>query len=189
MSTEKVTSMQQSSLELPTNKGVRTSLASTGTTLPSSLPSNPIHQSRKNINENSPNQLENSLSTSTTESETNHSEPPSVTLDQVSSLKDVVGPLVNEVRDLKDSVQAKYSKLEGIITGQQQTINKLEATITTKQQESVLELTNQILCNTERLNTCLTENKILKKANETLKEHLTQIELAQLENNVIISGM
>ena len=53
----------------------------------------------------------------------------------------------------------------------------------------MLELTSQILCNTERLNTCLAENKILKKANETLKECLTQIELAQLENNVIISGM
>ena len=50
MSTEKVTSMQQSSLELPTNKGVSISLASTDTSLPSSLPSNPVHQSRKNIN-------------------------------------------------------------------------------------------------------------------------------------------
>ena len=88
---------------------------------------------------------------------------------------------------MKDSVQAEYSKLEGIITSQQQTIDKLEATITTKQQETTLELTNQISCNTERLNTCLTENKILKKVNENLKEYLTQIELAQLENNVIIS--
>ena len=100
-----------------------------------------------------------------------------------------MGPLVNEVRDLKDSVQAEYSKLEGIITNQQQTIDKLEVTITTKQRETTLELTNQISCNTERLNTCLAENKILKKVNENLKEHLTQIELAQLENNVIISGM
>ena len=39
------------------------------------------------------------------------------------------------------------------------------------------------------MNTCVAENKNLKKANETLKERLTQIELAQLENNVIISGM
>ena len=100
-----------------------------------------------------------------------------------------MGPLVNEVRDLKDSVQAEYSKLEGIITNKQQTIDKLEATITTKQRETTLELTNQISCNTERLNTCLVENKILKKVNENLKERLTQIELVQLENNVIISGM
>ena len=68
-----------------------------------------------------------------------------------------MGPLVNEVRDLKDSVQAKYSKLEGIITSQQQTINKLEATITTKQQETMLELTNQISCNTEVEHLCRRE--------------------------------
>ena len=133
MFTEKVTSMQQSSLQLPTNKGVGISLTSTGTTLPSSLSTNPVHQPRKNINDNSLDQLKNSSSTSTTELETNHSKPSSATLDQVSLLKDIVGPLVNEVRDLKDSMQAEYSKLEGIITSQQQTINKLEVTITTKQ--------------------------------------------------------
>ena len=39
------------------------------------------------------------------------------------------------------------------------------------------------------MNTCLAENKILKKENEDLKECLTQIELAQFGNNVIISSM
>ena len=35
----------------------------------------------------------------------------------------------------------------------------------------------------------LAENKVLKKENDELKERLSQIELAQLSNNVIISEM
>ena len=72
MSTEKVTTMQQSSLELLANKGVNISLPSTGTTLPSTLPSNPVHQHRNKININSMEQLKNSPSTGTTETEINH---------------------------------------------------------------------------------------------------------------------
>ena len=70
---------------------------------------------------------------------------------------------------------------------QQQTINKLEWTITTNQCETSADLTNKISYNTERLNTCRVENKILKWENEELKECLMQIELAQLGNNVIMT--
>ena len=180
--------MQQTPVELPVNKGISITLPSTGTTSASN-PTYPAHQHLNKIHTNPVEQLKSSPSTSTTDTEIKHTTPSPPTLDQPAILKDIVGPLVNEVRDLKDSVQAEYSKLEGIITNQQLTINKLEATITTKQRETSLELTNQISCNTEKLNTCLVENKILKKENEDLKECLTQIELAQLGNNMIISGM
>ena len=94
MSTEKVTTTQQSPLELPTNKGFNISLPSTGTTLPSTLPSNPVHQHSNKININSMDQSKNSPSTGTTETEINHTAPSSATLDQVSLLKDIMGPLV-----------------------------------------------------------------------------------------------
>ena len=109
--------------------------------------------------------------------------------DQAALLKDIVGPLVTEVRELKDSVKAEYSKLEGIITNQQETINKLEATISFKQAEATSELTNQIFNNTEKLNNCIAANQLLQKGNEELKARLKQIELTQLGNNIITSGM
>ena len=48
----------------------------------------------------------------------NQHESTGTLMDQVTLLKDIVGPLVTEVRELKDSVKAEYSKLEGIITNQ-----------------------------------------------------------------------
>ena len=50
-------------------------------------------------------------------------------------------------------------------------------------------LTKKICKNDHKINTCLEENKLLRKENKDLKERLTKIELAQLGNNVIISGM
>ena len=75
MFTEKVTTMQQTPLELPANKGDSISLPSTGTT----LPSNPVHQHRNKININSMEPSKNSPSTGTTETEINHTTPSSAT--------------------------------------------------------------------------------------------------------------
>ena len=68
-------------------------------------------------------------------------------------------------------------------------ITKLESSITIQQKDSSTVLTNKISENDQRISTCMEENKQLKKENKDLKERLTKIELAQLGNNVIISGM
>ena len=99
------------------------------------------------------------------------------TVDHALLIKDIVGPLVKEVQDFKELVQTEYtrlqsnySKLEGIITNQQQTISKLESTINTNHIETMAELTNKITINTGRINLFMTENKVLKKENDELKE-------------------
>ena len=118
-------------------------------------------------------------------------------------LTDIVGPIVQEVWELKESVhldysklynnysrlEGNYSKLEGIITSQQQVISKLETTISTKQKEVTVNLTVKIEENTANINAYIRENKWLCKENTELKDRLTKIELSQLDNNLIISGM
>ena len=120
---------------------------------------------------------------------TQQNEPKGPLAEQATLLKDIVEPLVKEVRELKDSVKAEYSKLENIITNQQETINKLEATISLKQTEVSTDITNQIINNSDKLNDCFAANQVLQRENEELKTRLTQIEIMQLGNNVIISGM
>ena len=118
-------------------------------------------------------------------------------------LKDLVGPIVQEVRELKESVhldndklynnysklEGSYSKLKGIITSQQQVISKLERTISTKQKEVTDNLMLKIEEHFSNIRAYIKENKRLYVENVELKERLNKIQLSQLGNNVIISGM
>ena len=111
-------------------------------------------------------------------------------------INNIVGLLIQEMHVLRESVHSDYNrlhmdyfKLEGIITTQQEVISKLEASITIQQKNVSTVLTKKTCENDHKINTCLEENKLLRKENKDLKERLTRIELAQLGNNVIISGM
>ena len=50
-------------------------------------------------------------------------------------------------------------------------------------------LTSKIYVNTTNINQLLEENRKLEKENSDLQERLTKIEVTQLSNNIILSGM
>ena len=116
---------------------------------------------------------------------------PSVENTQLPSsiVNNIVQPLIQEMRLLKDSVHNDYAKLEGIISTQQMTIARLESTISTQQHELSSNLSDKIERTNSQILDCLEENHLLWKENHELKERLNKIELTQLGNNVIISGM
>ena len=101
----------------------------------------------------------------------------------------IVEPLILEMRLLKDSVHDGYAKLEGIISNQQATIAKLETSITTQQLELNKDISGRIEESNVKIEECLEQNQQLWKENCDLKERLNKIELNQLGNNVIITGV
>ena len=106
-----------------------------------------------------------------------------------SLINNTVGPLIQEMRVLEESAHNDYTKLEGIIITQQSTIAKIETSISTQQREMSSVITEKIEKTTMQVAECLEETHLLWRENTELKERLNKIELTQLGNNVIISGM
>ena len=116
-------------------------------------------------------------------------------------LKEVIGPLIAEVTQpllkklklLRESVDSKYSKLEEAITSQRQEVTKeihrLESSIMKQSDVANTELLHKINSNQEMINRVLIRNDSLEKENMALKERLDKIEMNQLSNNVIITGV
>ena len=109
------------------------------------------------------------------------------------NLKKLLLPLINKVDQLREVVDHKYTELEDTITSQKQVmtleLQKLESTITTQRDELKKSITQQIRENNSKVEQVLTENGWLKLENDSLKERLDRIELAQLNNNIIITGV
>ena len=108
-------------------------------------------------------------------------------------IAEVTQPLLTELKLLRESVDSKYSKLEETITSQRQEvaeeIHKLESTIMKQSNVANTELLNKINSNQEMINKVLIRNDGLEKENMALKERLDKIEMNQLSNNVIITGV
>ena len=92
-------------------------------------------------------------------------------------------------RPANAELHTNYNKLKSMITSQQEVITKLEETISTNQHEMANTLTEKIDENTQKLAEVAEENKMLLKENTSLKDCISKIELSQLGNNVIITGM
>ena len=108
----------------------------------------------------------------------------------------VLQEIIKEVHEMNESVHKDYSdlhtdydKLKIMITTQQEVISKLEETITTNQHDMTDKLMGKIDHNSSKLAEVAEENKYLHKENTALKDRLIKIELNQLGNNVIITGM
>ena len=108
----------------------------------------------------------------------------------------VLQEIIKEVCEIKESVHKDYSdlhtdydKLKSMITSQQEVISKLEETITTNQHDMANKLMEKIDHNSSKLADVAEENKQLHKENIALKDRIVKIELNQLGNNVIITGM
>ena len=109
------------------------------------------------------------------------------------SLKQIIGLLIEEVKALRETFHTDYNKLdqklEIAIKVQKGEFTKLESTIATQKAEVTTTLTHKIEFNTTNINQLLEENRQLKKENENLQERITKIEIVQLGNNIILSGM
>ena len=108
----------------------------------------------------------------------------------------VLQEIIKEVCEMKESdhkdysdLHTDYDKLKIMITSQQEVISKLEETITTNQHDMTDKLMEKIDCNASKLAGVAEENKQLCKENIALKDRIVKIELNQLGNNVIITGM
>ena len=128
------------------------------------------------------------LSATSSDDDVNSTPSPKNTQLSSSHVNNIVEPLIQEMRVLKDSVHNDYAKLEGIISTQT-TIARLESTISTQQRELSSDLSDKMEKTNSQIPDCLEENHLLWKENHELKERLNKIELTQLGNNVIISGM
>ena len=105
------------------------------------------------------------------------------------NLKELIGPLVSEMKLFND----KITKLQVDVTAQKlevkEEIHKLEQSLITQRDQITEDLTKGIADNQRSICTILKENKELKQENQVLKERLDQIEINQLSNNLIITGI
>ena len=112
---------------------------------------------------------------------------------QTSSLQEIIGPLIDEVKLMQESFHRDISlmdkKLENAIQVQKEEFNRLEHNMKSQKDETTQVLTSKIYVNTTNINQLLEENRQLKRENSELHERLTRIEVTQLVNNIILSGM
>ena len=80
-------------------------------------------------------------------------------------------------------------KLEDAIQVQKEEFNRLEDNMKSHKDETTQVLTSKIYVNTTNINQLLEENRLLKRENSELHKRLTRIEVTQLGNNIILSGM
>ena len=81
------------------------------------------------------------------------------------------------------------NKLENAMENQKSDFNKLESTLVTQQKELTTVLSDKIEVNSTNINQLLEENRLLKHENISLRECIIKIEVAQMGNNIILSGM
>ena len=110
-----------------------------------------------------------------------------------SSLKQIIGPLIDEVKLLRESFHNDLarmdSKLEDAIVTPQKDFVDLKDTIVTEKQEFTETLATKVKIKTTNINQLLEENRRLQHENNTLRERLSKIEMTQLDNNIIVNGM
>ena len=94
------------------------------------------------------------------------------------SLQKALGPLITEFHHLRESVDTVHADY----TDLKQTIAKQTSTTTQ-------DLSRKIESNVKQLTSIAVENKSLCKENKELLDRLTKLELVQLSNNIIITGI
>ena len=98
------------------------------------------------------------------------------------TIKDAIAPIISEIQLLRESVHSDYKKLHTVYL-------ELKESIFTKSNEVAENLNLKIDSNTEKISQMIDENRLLRKENTSLKERITKIELNQVRNNIIISGI
>ena len=108
-------------------------------------------------------------------------------------LQQVIGPLIKEFRLLWESVDSKYTSLESAIEKQKAEVSdelsKIEKSLAFHRKELTTHIDEKVSTAHSKMNKILDENKKLRNENSKLLERIQRIEIQQLSNNVIISGI
>ena len=112
------------------------------------------------------------------------------------NIQHILGPLMKEFKLLREIVDKNYVKLDEVQRGMSlhqskdsQELHNLEHAISIQRAEIIEEIGEKLENTNWKMETILLENKYLKKENQNLREHLDQLKIAHLSNNVIITGI
>ena len=121
-----------------------------------------------------------------------------------SELQTIYEALSQEFKTLRDSMDQKYSKLENsmdkkydrlesVMTAHRKDVSneiqKLEQTLTIQSMDLSKKVQSQMENQIEEISKLKEENRLLKKENNYLTEHINKIESTQLSNNIIVMGI
>ena len=94
------------------------------------------------------------------------------------SLSNALGPLISEFRHLRESVDTVHADYAD-----------LKVTISKQASTATADLVSKIESNSRQLTNIAKENQNLRKENKELRDRLTKVEVSQLSNNIIITGI
>ena len=95
---------------------------------------------------------------------------------------DLIEPIMCEFKSLKDTMATQEGKIS-------EELSQLKTVIKKQKEEIVSEINVTVDTNSRNIVKVLEENKELRRENNELKDHMSKIELAQLRNNVIVTGI
>ena len=98
---------------------------------------------------------------------------------QSTHLSQLIQPIMNEFKSLKDTMISQKSDIS-------EEINRLKKVITSQKSEIINEINIKVDTNSKSILKVLDENQELRRE---LKEHVSKIEMAQLSNNIIVTGI
>ena len=122
------------------------------------------------------------------------------TVQSLNQITKIIGPILEEFKSLKETLdnttsqmEQNYNKLESSITIQQKGLAKdilrLETVITNQKKEIVSEINEKVEVNVTDIKKLVTENKHLRVECDGLKDRLSKLEISQLSNNIMVTGM
>ena len=162
-----------------------------------SPPENMRDSKKLNIEQNMDMELEQEQSMSNSQlTKRMHTEEATAEIPDTKNLQHILVPLMNEFKLLREIVDKNYTKLDRVqqeISSHQsevsQELQNLESTISTQRKEIIEEIGEKLENTNQKMEAILLENIQLKRENQNLREHLDQLETAQLSNNIIITGI
>ena len=101
---------------------------------------------------------------------------------QSTHLSQLIEPIMNEFKSLKDTMISQKSNIS-------EEINRLKKVITSQKSEIINEINIKVDTNSKSILKVLDKNQELRRELKELKEHVSKIEMAQLSNNTIVTGI
>ena len=101
---------------------------------------------------------------------------------QPTHLSQLIEPIMKEFKSLKDTMVSQKSEIF-------EEINRLKKVITSQKSEIINEINIKVDTNSKSILKVLDENQELRRELKELKEHVSKIEMAQLSNNIIVTGI
>ena len=101
---------------------------------------------------------------------------------QSTHLSQLIEPIMKEFKSLKDTMVSQKSEIS-------EEINRLKKVVTSQKSEIINEINIKVDTNSKSILKVLDKNQELRRELKELKEHVSKIEMAQLSNNIIVTGI